>query len=230
MSEEKTLIIRKGTFKCIGRLADMVSALLVVGLFFMAVIFVLSLINFGEDINMLIRRAAAVVIVMEGTFAAVRVIMSLGREYSYEAGESDFVVTDQNGDKEYFYYSDISSVVYTPTYSRKTIVGYVVEISSGFRKVTYRFRFGTNADNKSTAATPFYCLEVNAGLREPEDIGMSGEQIMAEFERRQKELKASAKAKKKKGSVREDRESSLWESVQLEKQRVEQEKQENNND
>ena len=216
MSEERSLIVRKGTFKCISKAADLFSALLVVGLFFIAVVFVLSFINFGEDINMMLRRAAAVCIIMEGAFAAVRIMLSLGREYTYESGESDFVVTDPNGDKEYFYYSDVSDVEYTPIYSRKTIVGYEVKIASGIRMVNYRFVFGANADNKSTAATPFYCLEVNSNLREPEDFGKDKEQIMAQFERMQK----SQKAEKKK-TTRAQREKELMESIQQEKAQVE---------
>ncbi len=225
MSDEKTIITRKGTFKCINRLAGLVSALLVVGLFFMAATFVLLLFNFGDEINMIVRRAAAVVFVMEGGFAAIRVFMALGREYSYEAGGSEFVVTDMEGNKEYFYYSDVSSVTYTPSYSGKNIAGYVVEIASGFRKVTYRFRFGPNADNKSTAATPFYCIEVNSGLREHEDVGMSGEQIMAEFERMQRDQKRASN--RRKGAARKEKESALWESIQEEQQRMEQENKDN---
>ena len=225
MSGEKTIITRKGTFKCINRLAGLVSALLVVGLFFMVAIFILLLFNFGDDINMIVRRAAAVVFVMEGAFAAIRVFMALGREYSYEAGENEFVVTDMEGNKEYFYYSDISFVTYTPSYSGKSIAGYVVEIASGCRKVTYRFRFGPNADNKSTAATPFYCIEVNSGLREHEDVGMSGEQIMAEFERMQRDQKRASL--KRRGAGRREKETALWESIQEEQQRMEQENKEN---
>ena len=211
MSEERSLIIRKGTFKCVSKAADFFSALLVVGLFFLAVIFLLSFINFGEVINMILRRAAAVCIIMEGAFAAIRVLLSLGREYVYESGESDFVVTDPNGDKEYFYYTDVSAVEYAPIYSRKSIVGYTVKIASGIRIVSYRFHFGANADNKSTAATPFYCLEVNSGLRELEEFGMDKEQIMAQFERMQK----SQKAEKKK-STRAQREKELMESIHQE--------------
>ncbi len=186
MSEEKNLIRRKGSFKHVSRIADLFSALLLVGALFLAVIFILSLINFGEEINMLIRRAAAVCIIMEGAFAAIRIISSLGREYSYEAGETDFVVTDQFGEREYFYYSDVTSVSYTPIHKKHAICGYAVEIATGMRRVSYRFHFGTNAENTSTAATPFYCLEVNSGLREPEEVNADSGLIMQQFERMQR--------------------------------------------
>lgn len=220
--EENKIIIRKGTFRTINRLQGLVSALLLVGLFFLAVIFVLSFINFGEEINMLLRRAAAVCIVMEGAFAAVRVIMSFGREFSYEANESDFVVTDNNnGEKEYYYYSDVSSVNYTAISSGNRITGYLVEIATGMRTVKYRYRFPANADDLSTAATPFYLLEVNAGLREPEVEVMNSEQIMERFENMQYQQDLEkTRAKRKKGDDGYANEKLLMASVEKERQRA----------
>ncbi len=209
MIDEKNLIRRKGSFKCVSGAVRYFSALLLAGGLMMALLFVLSLINFGEDINQLIIRAGAVCFVMEGAFAAIRIILSLGDDYTYEAGDTDFVVTDRYGDKTYFYYSDLTSVNYTAITENSSIRGYVVEIATGMRVVKYRFRFGPNAEKFSTAATPFYCLEVNAGLREPEDIPEDSEAIMAQFERMQRHQEVE-----KKKTTRAERESRMLESIQ----------------
>lgn len=216
MNGNTTLIQRKGSFKCISRAADVFSVLLVVGVLVMAGIFVLSFFNFGKDKNEQIILCGAVCFVIEGTLAAVRVLLSLGREYSYEAGEKDITITAPDGSKEYFYYSDVSEVSYTAIYRKKLLVGYVTEIVTSTRKVTYRFFFGPNAENTSTAATPFYILEVNSGLRELESDEKNSDRIMEEFERMQ--LHQSVAVKK---IPRAERESNLWNSVREERQKLE---------
>lgn len=214
MSQEPTLITRKGSFKCISRAADVFSVLLIVGVFIMAAILVLSFFNFGSEINDLIMMCGALCFVVEGSLAAVRVLLSLGREYDYEAGEKDITITAPDGSKEYFYYSDVSEVSYTPIHKKNRLVGYVTEITTSTRKVVYRFYFGINAENTSTAATPFYILEVNSRLREPENEEKNSRKIMEEFERMQ--LHQSVAVKKTPRAVRE---SKLWDSVQAEKLR-----------
>ncbi len=221
MSNESKLIRRKGSFKCVSGAIRVFSVLLLAVAFALAAVFVISLFNFGSDINLIIRRISAVLIVVEGALVAVRVIASLGREYTYEAGDTDFVVTDSYGEKEYFYYNDVSEVKYTEITRKDNICGYVVEIITGFRAVKYRFHFGSNAENVSTAATPFYCLEVNAGLREPENLPADSGQIMAQFERMQHHQDIERKK-----STRSERESRLLESIQNNNQPIAKDKNE----
>ncbi len=209
MSGNTTLIQRKGSFKCISRAVDVFTLLLILGLLLLAGVFVLSLFNFGKEKNDLVLQCGAVLFVAEGTLAAVRVMLTLGREYYYDAGEKDFTITAPDGSKEYFYYSDVLEVNYTPIKRKNCLVGYVTEITTSTRKVVYRFHFGINAENTSTAATPFYIIEVNSGLREPEPEDKNSEMIIEEFARMQ--LRQTIALEK---MSREERESQLWDSVE----------------
>ena len=209
MSMNTTLIRRKGSFICLSRAVDVFTLLLILGLLLMAGVFVLSLFNFGKEKNELVLQCGAALFVVEGTLAAVRVMLTLGREYDYDAGEKDFTITAPDGSKEYFYYSDVAEVNYTPIKRHNSVDGYVTEIITSTRKVVYRFRFGINAENTSTAATPFYILEVNSGLREPEPEDKDSEMIIEEFARMQ--LRQSIELKK---MSREEFESQLWDSIE----------------
>ncbi len=209
MNPDTTLIRRKGSFKCISRAVDVFTLLLILGLFLLAGVFVLSLFNFGKEKNDFVLQCGAAIFVVEGTLAAVRVMLTLGREYDYDAGEKDFTITAPDGSKEYFYYSDVSEVNYTPIKRKNCLAGYVTEITTSTRKVVYRFRFGINAENTSTAATPFYILEVNSGLREPEPEEKNSEMIIEEFARMQ--LRQNIALEK---MSREERENQLWDSIE----------------
>ena len=209
MSDNRNPIQRKGSFKCISRAVDVFTLLLILGLILIAVVYFLSLFNFGKDKNEHVLLCGAVLFVVEGTLAAVRVMLTLGREYDYAAGEKDFTITAPDGSKEYFYYSDVSEVNYTPIYKKKLLAGYVTDITTGARTVRYRFFFGPNAENTSTAATPFYILEVNSGLREPEPEDKNSEKIIEEFARMQ--LRQSIALQK---TSREGRESQFWDSIE----------------
>lgn len=212
MEKMNEKVIRRGTFRCFNKAANMCGALFMAGLLMVAVVTVLSIFDFGE-ISEIISSFFWVCIGLEAVVAVTWIVVSMRGDYSYEIREDEFSVTAPNGDTEYFFYSDIQSVDYIPINKGKD-KGYTVKITTGMRTVRYQFVFGYRAENTDTSATPFYYLEVRAGLREEIEEEVDKDKIMEQFERmtREQSIPKTSKA---------EREARFLDSIAAEKERLE---------
>lgn len=190
-STENKAIIRKGTFK-IAPKAEKPMLLFLMGLVCCAIVLVLSFIDLGEYANSLIGIMLWVCLVMDLCAGILWLAMRSEKEYRFECLESEFVVTNDRGGREIFYYSDVRDISFDRFKSGISRLGYVVTITTGIRTVQYRCIAAGGREN-----TPFFWLGVNAGLLEAiPEIPVDKELILQQFETMQKEQI------KKKGSKR----------------------------
>ncbi len=210
---EKT--IRRGTFRCFNKAQNMCGALFAAGFLMVALVTILCIFDFGE-ISEYITSLFWVALGLEVLVAVIWIVVSMRGDYSYEIREDEFSVTAPNGDTEYFFYSDVRSVEYAPINKGKDR-GYTVSITTGVRMVKYQFIFGYNAENTDTAATPFYYLEVKAGLREEIAEEVDKDKIMEQFERMARE-QSNPKASKA------EREAKFLDSINIDKDQLERQK------
>lgn len=207
---EKT--IRKGTFRCFNKAQNMCGALFVAGLLMVALVTILCIFDLGE-ISEYITSLFWVVMGLETVVAVTWIVVSMRGDYSYEIREDEFSVTAPNGDTQYFFYNDVKSVGYKPIGKGKD-KGYAVTITTGVRTVVYQFVFGYNAENTDTSATPFYELEVRAGLREEIDFQPDKDRIMEQFERMTREQNFSK-------TTKAEREAKFMDSINAEREKLE---------
>ena len=205
-------VVRRGTFRCFNKAQNMCGALFVAGLLMVALVTILCIFDFGE-ISEYITSLFWVALGLEVLVAVIWIVVSMRGDYSYEIREDEFSVTSPDGDTEYFFYNDVQSVDYAPINKGKD-KGYTVSITTSVRTVKYQFIFGYNAENTDTAATPFYYLEVKAGLREEIVEEVDKDKIMEQFERmaREQSLPKTSKA---------EREARFFDSITAEKENQE---------
>ncbi len=189
-------VIRRGTFRSFNKAANKCGALFVAGLLMLALVTILCIFDLGE-ISEYITTLFWVVLGLEAVVAVTWLVVSMRGDYSYEMREDEFSVTAPNGETEYFFYNDVQSVEYKPLNYGKD-KGYTIKITTGMRTVTYQFVFGYRAENTDTSATPFYYLEVKAGLREEVVEKVDKDRIMEQFERmtREQSLPKTTKAER----------------------------------
>lgn len=205
-------IVRKGTFRCYNKAQNVCGTFFAAGLLMLAAVTVLCIFDFGE-LSGYISRLFWVVALLEAIAAVTWIVVSMRGDYSYEIRENEFSVTAPNGETEYFFYSDIQSVDYQPLKKGRD-KGYTVVITTSVRTVKYQFVFGYNAENTDTSDTPFYYLEIRAGLREEIADEIDKEGIMAQFERMTREQSISRVPKA-------EREARFFDSITQEKQKQE---------
>lgn len=212
MEKMNEKVIRRGTFRCFNKAANMCGALFMAGLLMVVLVTVLSIFDFGE-ISGLISSFFWVCLGLEAVLLVAWIAVAMRGDYSYVIREDEFSVTAPNGSTEYFFYDDVQSVDYTPL-SKGRDKGYTVVITTSVRTVEYPFMFGYRAENTDTSATPFYYLEVKAGLREEINDEVDKEKIMEEFERMARE-QSNPKISKA------EREARFFDSIAAEKEKLE---------
>lgn len=196
----------RGSFRTVNKVQSLCGAFLAAGLLMIALVVIGCIFDFGDEVNSIVVSLFFVCLGLEAAVAVVWVVAGLRGEHSYEVRDNEFSVTAPNGSEEIFYYSDVKNVDYTAFRKGKSR-GYTVKITTGIRSVTYQFLFGVNAEKFDTSATPFFQLEVNAGLREPMPVvEVDKEAIMEQFE----QLSRDQKMGKAKGA---DREMLLMEEI-----------------
>lgn len=189
----------RGSFRTVNKVQSLCGTFLAAGLLFTALTVIGCMFDFGDEINSIVTSLFFVCLGLEAATAVVWIISGLRGDHSYEVRDTEFSVTAPNGSEEIFYYSDVKSVDYT-AFKKGRRRGYNVKITTGIRSVAYQFLFGVNAENFDTSATPFYQLEVNAGLREPMPvIEKDKDMIMEQFEKMSREQQLG----KAKGAERE---------------------------
>ncbi len=124
-------------------------------------------------------------------FGTLFAIILNGRTCTYEAGETEFVITGPGKRREFFYYNDVQDITTEELKLFGKVRGYVVTITTGVRDVEYRYIFGKNKVFTGIDGTPFYYLGLNSGLyvktaatlgngMEADDINMMFESMMVE--------------------------------------------------
>lgn len=196
----------RGSFRTVNKLQSLCGTFLAAGLMMIALVVIGCIFDFGDEANSIVVSLFFVCLGLETVAAVVWFIAGLRGEHRYEIRDTEFSVIAPNGSEEIFYYSDVKNVDYT-AFKKGKSRGYTVKITTGIRSVTYQFLFGVNAEKFDTSATPFFELEVKAGLREPIPVvEVDKDAIMEQFEQMSRDQKMG----KAKG---EDREKLLMEEI-----------------
>ena len=87
-----------------------------------------------------------------------------GAEYHYQADSVCFTIISPGGARDEFYYCDVTSVTYKEIQRFGALRGYKVTITSTYRKSTYKYVFSRNKVLNKPEDSPFFIIEVNAGL------------------------------------------------------------------
>lgn len=93
-------------------------------------------------------------------------VMIYGRNCSYNAGATELEVKTPRG-SDYLYYSDVSEVIYKPSFLFGRPRGLLITVVTGVRDFTFQYIYD-GEELRKPEHTPFYLLEVNSGLRKPE--------------------------------------------------------------
>lgn len=110
---------------------------------------------------------------MSGVFWIIPAVVCLliipvilyGRNCSYYAGEGEMEIITPAG-SDYLYYNDVSEVIYRQFYLWGRPRGYIVTVVTGVRDHCFRLLLG--GEQNEPKHTPFFLLEVNAGLKQNE--------------------------------------------------------------
>lgn len=189
----------RGSFRTVNKVQSLCVTFLAAGLLMIALVVIGCMFDFGDDVNSIVTSLFFICLGLEALAALVWFVAGFRGDHTYEVRNTEFSVTAPNGSKEIFYYSDVKNVDYTAFRKGKSR-GYTVKITTGIRSVTYQFLFGVNAEKFDTSATPFFQLEVNAGLREPMTaVEVDKDMIMQQFEQMSREQRIG----KAKGAERE---------------------------
>ncbi|MGN0686648.1 MAG: hypothetical protein ACI4KA_00915 [Oscillospiraceae bacterium] len=190
---DRTVLLRRGSFRCANPKAELCGAALAAALMLTVVVLILSFFSFGKFIDMLIDTMLVVSIVMLLAAAIARLMMGLGHECSYEARETEFEVRGPKLRREIFYYSDVNAVSYVQIRKGGRLRGYLVTIRTGVRTIEYRYMFSPTAELLDTENTPFYYLEVNSGLRGETKLTVNADAVLSQFESMQRSQKKKHK-------------------------------------
>lgn len=202
MSESKnnaeSRIVRRGSFRIGYKNEKRLIIICLAGAAASIMFMVLGLVMFGAPENVLGFMTSFFWLIPAALCLAVIPALSYGRNCTYYADESEFRTVTPAG-TDYLYYSDISEVVYKPIMKLGRKRGYLVTVVTGVRDFTYPCLFGRNSELTEPEHTPFYLLELNAGLKQPqprdEEHSTAVMAMFAEMQERQAD-RLSRKAKK----------------------------------
>ncbi len=173
-------LVRRGSFRTAYNNEDKLIIICAAGAVLCVAMFIVGLSVFGEPEDFLGFMSSVFWIIPAVVCVVCIPVVVYGRNCTYNAGETELELNTPHG-SDYLYYSDISEVVYKPMYLFKKQRGFLVTVVTGVRDFTFRYIFD-GEDLKKPEHTPFYLLEVNSGLRQPEtgDSELSAA-IMAQF-------------------------------------------------
>ena len=180
------LLIRKGRFKHAFRLEKVYLFIwLMVVIAVEAVTYYFSYMAYKDSAEALGDAIAYSNVIFLVVAAAVFAVIISGLHCTYDAGQTEFVITGPGRKKEIFYYSDVQSLSYEPMMLLSRKRGYIVTITTGVRDVIYYYIYSENKVHTEPKDTPFYYLEYNAGLCEedtepPADVEAVKEMIEVE--------------------------------------------------
>lgn len=179
-TEQKTLV-RRGSFRVGYKNEGRLIAMCIVGAVLCLCMFIAGLILFGAPDSFLSFMGGVFWIVPAVVCAVLIPVIVYGRRCDYYAAENEMETITPAG-SDYLYYSDISEVIYKPMTLFGKRRGYFVTVVTGVRDFTFRYLVNRDSELDQPEHTPFYLLELNAGLKqpEPEDPELSAA-IMSQF-------------------------------------------------
>lgn len=190
---------RRGSFRVgysnEGRLIVMCA----VGAFLCLCMFVVGLLLFGAPDSFTGFMGSVFWVIPAAVCLILIPVIMYGRNCSYYAGEKEMETVTPRG-SDYLYYSDISEVIYKPILLFGKPRGYLVTVVTGVRDFTFRCLMDKRSEQTEPKHTPFYLLELNAGLKQPEQTDPEfAAAVMAQFDlmKEKQEDRLSRKRKKK---------------------------------
>lgn len=198
VNNAQSRIVRRGSFRIGYKNEKMLVMLCLAGAAASILFMVLGLALFGAPVDFMGFMTSFFWLIPAVLCLALIPALSYGRNCTYYADESEFRTVTPSG-TDYLYYSDISEVVYKPIMKLGRKRGYLVTVVTGVRDFTYPCLFGRYSELTEPEHTPFYLLELNAGLRQPqprdEEHSAAVMAMFAEMQERQTD-RLSRKAKK----------------------------------
>lgn len=195
----KKPIVRRGSFRVGYKNEDRLVILCAAGAFLCLCMFIAGLIIFGAPDSFLSFMGGVFWIIPSVMCVILIPVIVYGRNCAYFAGEKEMELITPKG-SEYIYYSDISEVIYKHMTLFGKPRGYFITIVTGVRDFSFRYLIDRNSELNEPKHTPFYLLELNSGLKQPEpkDPELSAA-VMAQFALMQEkqEDRLSKKRKKK---------------------------------
>lgn len=198
VNNAESRIVRRGSFRIGYKNEKRLVVLCLAGAAASILFMVLGLVLFGTPVDFAGFMTSFFWLIPAVLCLALIPALSYGRNCTYYADESEFRTVTPSG-TDYLYYTDISEVVYKPIMKLGRKRGYLVTVVTGVRDFTYPCLFGRHSELTETEHTPFYLLELNAGLRQPqprdEEHSTAVMAMFAEMQERQAD-RLSRKAKK----------------------------------
>ena len=161
-------LLRRGSFKC--ALKNEI-ALFVLLFSVAALVVIVILKESGAELRgiWLIDTAFTLVSMLTTASGIVWGILSVGRECTYEALETEFIVNGPGKKQQVFYYSDVYNVEFKELRRFGHLHrGFDITVHTSIKQVHYRCIFGDRRLDTSVTGTPFFFLAVNAGLMDEE--------------------------------------------------------------
>ncbi len=159
--------VRRGSFRVAYRNEGGLVIGCIIGAVLCFVMFIVGLVLFGAPQDFLGFMSSVFWIIPAVLCLICIPVIIYGRNCTYSAGDTELETKTPRG-SEYLYYSDISEVIYKPIYLFRRERGFLVTVVTGVRDFTFRYIFGGDELHKPEH-TPFYILELNSGLRKPEE-------------------------------------------------------------
>lgn len=167
LSERETRepVRSRGTFYCAYD-TELAVFLFISGLLLFGIVFVFSRFRLVAGLDTVLGYVEIGIYGFEIIILGVWAFLNIGRECEYEALETEFIIRGPGRKQEIFYYSDIRNIEFD--IMRRLGPGgggYLVTITTGVRKIKYRYIFGENKVLTGISGTPFYYLALNSGFK-----------------------------------------------------------------
>ena len=189
---------RRGSFRVGYKNEGRLIALCIAGVVLCLCMLVVGLVLFGAPDDFLDFMGSVFWIIPAVVCLILIPVIVYGRNCSYFAGEKEIEIISPNG-SEYIYYSEISEVIYKHFTLFGKPRGYLVTVVTGVRDFSYRYLF-SSPEQTEPKHTPFFLLEINAGLKQPEQTDPEfAAAVLAQFDlmKEKQEDRLSRKRKKK---------------------------------
>ncbi len=192
-------LVRRGSFRVGYKNEDRLIIMCIAGAVLCLCMFVAGLVLFGAPDSFLSFMGGVFWMIPAVLCFIMIPVIIYGRNCTYYAGEKEMEAVTPQG-SEYLYYSDVSEVIYKPMILFGKKRGYFVTVVTGVRDITFRYLMDSRSELNEPKHTPFYLLELNAGLKQPEQADPDlAAAVMAQFAvmQEKQEDRLSKKRKKK---------------------------------
>lgn len=196
---EQKPFVRRGSFRVGYSSEDKAVLMCIVGAVLCACMFVVGLVLSGAPEDFLSFMGSVFWIIPAVLCLLLIPVILYGRNCTYYAGTEEFEAITPRG-SDYLYYKEVTEVIYKPIMLWGRQRGWLVTVVTNVRDFTFRLLFDRGSELTEPKHTPFYLLELNAGLKQPEaaDPELSAA-IMSQFAvmQEKQEDRLSKKRKKK---------------------------------